>query len=102
MLLNSEKTKNMIFNFTNDYQFTTRMGLHNKNIEVLDSTKLLGTIISNDLKWDLNSKEIVRKGKGSHHKKKRSNLGKSPNREGGRSTPLNPIPNLLTVFSKNT
>ena len=62
MLLNSEKTKNMIFNFTNDYQFTTRMGLHNKNIEVLDSTKLLGTIISNDLKWDLNSKEIVRKG----------------------------------------
>ena len=31
-------------------------------------------------------------------KKIRSNLGKSPNREGGRSTPLNPIPNLLTVF----
>ena len=29
-----------------------------------------------------------------------SNLGKSPNREGGRSSPLNPIPNLLTVFSK--
>ena len=26
--------------------------------------------------------------------------GKSPNMEGGRSTPLNPIPNLLTVFQK--
>jgi len=34
-------------------------------------------------------------------KKNRSNLGKSPNREGGRSTSLNPIPNLLTDFSKN-
>ena len=62
MLLNNEKTKNMIFNFTNDYQFTTRLNLHEKNIEVVNSTKLLGTIISNDLKWDLNTKEIVRKG----------------------------------------
>ena len=39
--------------------------------------------------------------KGSLHKKNWSNLGKSPNREGGRSTSLIPIPNLLTDFSKN-
>ena len=35
--------------------------LDGQNIEVLNSTKLLGTIISNDLKWDLNTNEIVKK-----------------------------------------
>ena len=61
MLLNSEKTKSMIFNFTNKYQFASRLSLYDENVEVLQSTKLLGTIISNDLKWDLNTKEIVKK-----------------------------------------
>ena len=37
------------------------MTINNQNIEVIDSTKLLGTIISNDLKWDKNTPEIVRK-----------------------------------------
>ena len=50
MQLNSDKTKNMIFNYTNNYQFMTRLQLDGQNIEVLNSTKLLGTIISNDLK----------------------------------------------------
>ena len=61
MKLNTEKTKNMIFNYTNNYQFTTRLSLCDEKIEVLKSTKLLGTIISDDLKWDSNTKEIVRK-----------------------------------------
>ena len=61
MLINVKKTKTMIFNYTDNYQFTTRMRINNKNIEVIDSTKLLGTIISSDLKWDLNTAEIVRK-----------------------------------------
>ena len=61
MQLNCEKTKNMIFNFTNNYQFMTRLHSNETNIEVLNSTKLLGTIISNDLKWDLNTEEIVKK-----------------------------------------
>ena len=30
------------------YSFTTRMTISNQNIEVIDSTKLLGTIISKD------------------------------------------------------
>ena len=51
----------MIFNFTKKYQFTTRLTLNNENIEVLKSTKLLGTIISDDLQWNLNTKNIVRK-----------------------------------------
>ena len=61
MLLNKKKTKNMFFNFTNKYQSTTRLQLENENIEVLDDTKLLGTIISNDLKWYKNIKNIVKK-----------------------------------------
>ena len=61
MLLNEEKTKTMIFNFTNNHQFTTRLNVNNKNIEVVDNTKLLGTFITNDLRWDLNTNEIVKK-----------------------------------------
>ena len=51
----------MIFNCTNNFQFTTRLALSGENIERLQNTKLLGTFITEDLKWDLNTKEIVRK-----------------------------------------
>ena len=61
MKINEKKTKSIIFNFTKKYQFTTRLSINNKDIEVVDSTRLLGTIISNDLRWDLNTAEIVRK-----------------------------------------
>ena len=47
-------------NFSN-FQFTTRLKLKDENVEVIDSTKLLGTVISNDLKWDLNTAAIVKK-----------------------------------------
>ena len=61
MLVNEKKTKAIIFNFTNNYQFTTRLSINNKDIDIIDSTRLLGTIIQKDLKWDLNTAEIVRK-----------------------------------------
>ena len=61
MMVNGKKTKAMIFNFTDRFQFTTRLKLKNQAIEVIDSTRLLGTIISNDLKWDLNTSSIVKK-----------------------------------------
>ena len=35
--------------------------MNDQNIEVVESTKLLGTVISNDLKWDLNTNQIVKK-----------------------------------------
>ena len=41
--------------------FTTRLKLKDENVEVIESTRLLGTIISNDLKWDLNTAAIERK-----------------------------------------
>ena len=66
MKLNTQKTKNMIFNCTNNYQFTTRLALSGENIERLQNTKLLGTFITEDLKWDLNTKEIIKKSKHEH------------------------------------
>ena len=51
----------MIFNYTDNYKFTTRMSVNNEKIDVIEKTKLLGTIITDDLKWDSNTAEIVRK-----------------------------------------
>ena len=38
-----------------------RLQLNNQPIEVIDNTRLLGTIITNDLKWDRNTKYLVDK-----------------------------------------
>ena len=61
MKINEGKTKIMIFNPTRNYQFTTRLKLNKVTLEVVTQTKLLGTHITHDLKWDLNTKEITRK-----------------------------------------
>ena len=55
MILNHKKTKVMIFTFTEKYDFTTRLVLNNENLEVVKQAKLLGVIISDDLKWDQNT-----------------------------------------------
>ena len=52
MELNEKKTKNIIFNFTNWYQVSTRLSVNDKNIQTFDSVKLLGTIVANNLKWE--------------------------------------------------
>ena len=61
MMINEKKCKTMIFNYTDNHQFTTRLNINDAPIEVIDSTRLLGTIISSDLKWDLNTANIVKK-----------------------------------------
>ena len=61
MELNEDKTKVMIFNFTNKYKFTTRLKVNNQNLEVIQKTKLLGTIIEDDLKWDQNTEYLTKK-----------------------------------------
>ena len=48
-------------NYTDNYQFTTRLKVNDQTLEVIDSTKFLVTIISNDLSWDLNNANIVKK-----------------------------------------
>ena len=51
----------MIFNFTENHKFTTRLKINGEPIEVIDSTKLLGTYFTSNLSWDLNTSEIVKK-----------------------------------------
>ena len=61
MKINQTKTKTMIFNHTNNYQFTTRLKIDNETLEIVNHTKLLGTIITNDLTWDQNTNYITKK-----------------------------------------
>ena len=49
----------MIFNFTENYQFTTQLDLKGHDIEIV--VKILGTIINTQLSWDENISEIIRK-----------------------------------------
>ena len=52
----------MLFNFTKNYQFTTRLHENEENIEVVSEIKLLGTILTDDLKWDKNTSFLTKKG----------------------------------------
>ena len=61
MKLNVDKTKIMIINYTHNYQFRTRLCIDNTPIQIVDQAKLLGTIISSDLKWDCNTKSITKR-----------------------------------------
>ena len=61
MKINEKKTKFMVFNCTKNFQFGTRLSINNQPIEMIEHTKLLGTIIQNNLSWDLNTKELVKK-----------------------------------------
>ena len=61
MQINQKKSKIMIFNFTNNYQFSTRLSLQDENLEEVSETKLLGTIVTNDLKWHKNTERIIKK-----------------------------------------
>ena len=61
MLINEKKTKTIIFNYTDNYQFTTRLTINDQPIEVIESTKLLGTNLTNNLSWNLNTSAIIKK-----------------------------------------
>ena len=50
----------MIFNFTKDKQFTTNIKLKGETVEIVNESKLLGVIISSDLKWDRNTNHVVK------------------------------------------
>ena len=62
MKLNVRKSKVMIFNFTDDHQFATRLYMEGVLLETITQTKLLGTIVQSDLKWSENTDLIVKKG----------------------------------------
>ena len=51
MQLNVEKSKMMIFKLMNNYQFSTNVAHNGNEMEVIEETKLLGTVITSDLIW---------------------------------------------------
>ncbi len=60
MKLNTKKTKNMIFNFSKNNQFSTEIRICNEVIETVKETKLLGTTITSDLSWNKNTDKVVK------------------------------------------
>jgi len=61
MKLNEKKTKNIIFNFSKKYQFSTNLKVNDKSIELVKETKLLGTYLTENLKWNKNCAETIKK-----------------------------------------
>ena len=49
----------MIFNFTRNHKFITRLNENGENIDVVNEIKLLGTIITDDLKYFKSHKESI-------------------------------------------
>ena len=54
MIISEKKTKAMIFYYTDNHQFTTRLELKGHNIEMVDKMKILGTIVNKNLTWNEN------------------------------------------------
>ena len=61
MKLNDKKSKVMIFNLTNNYQFSTRIPLENSVLEIVEEARLLGCVISSDLSWYRNTEYMVKR-----------------------------------------
>ena len=61
MKINENKSEIMVFNFCNNYQFSTRLELESQILETVKEKKLLGTIITQDLKWEKNTNFIIKR-----------------------------------------
>ena len=51
MVISEKKTKAMIFNFTDKYQFSTRLQLRGQNVKIVDQMKILGTVVNSEITW---------------------------------------------------
>ena len=61
MKLNTDKSKYMVFNYTRNHQFSTRLYLENQVLEQVKETRLLGLIINDDLSWHANTQALIKK-----------------------------------------
>ena len=61
MKLNSDKSKVMLFNPCKTLDFSPKIELSNKELDVVEKTKLLGIMISSDLSWEENTNYIVQR-----------------------------------------
>ena len=60
MTLNVKKTKCLLVNNSKKYKFTTDLVMNDQVLEIVDEAKLLGTLITSDLKWDKNTNFLVK------------------------------------------
>ena len=61
MKLNCQKSNYMIFNFTRNFQFNTRLYLDNNLLEEVKETRLLGVILNSNMTWHSNTRDIVKR-----------------------------------------
>ena len=61
MKLNQKKSCGMIFNFTQNYQFTSRLSIDSQPLQMVDKTKLLGLVLISDLNWTENTKTLIKR-----------------------------------------
>ena len=61
MKINSDKTKFMLFNPTEKYDFIPEFEIGGKFIETEEEIKILGLVLRNDLKWRSNTDSMVSK-----------------------------------------
>ena len=61
MIVSEKKTKSMLVNFTDKFEFHTRLQLKGKRVEVVEKNKILGTILTNTLSWEENCANIIKK-----------------------------------------
>ena len=59
--LNLEKTKVMIVNFSREKEFNITLKVNDQEIETVNKVKLLGTILTSDLKWNETVQYIIRR-----------------------------------------
>ena len=60
-LLNTKKSNYMIFNFSKQNQFKTRLYLDEHLLEQVKETRLLGVIVTDDLKWHKNTENLIKR-----------------------------------------
>ena len=61
MEINQTKTKAMFINFTDKCQCSSRLTLKEETIELVNSMKILGVTVSNDLSWHENRAILIKK-----------------------------------------
>ena len=61
MKLNTDKSIYMIFNFSKNYQFNTRLYLEDSLLQQVRQTRLLGVIVSDNLSWHANTANLVKR-----------------------------------------
>ena len=59
MMVNKKKTKVMVFNPCKAWDFMPELTLDNQELEMVEEMRLLGVVITSDMKWSSNTEEML-------------------------------------------